>query len=65
MKIHQFDATLDSEWKSLVASKPKECIIDVTQKFFVEASLLSRKWKDKVQIFQEIKKWALEVGPFV
>jgi hypothetical protein len=63
MQMHQVDATTDSEWNSLVASKPKECITDVTQQFIVEASLLARKWQDKVGSFQEVKKWALELVP--
>jgi hypothetical protein len=67
MQMHQVDATLDSEWNSLVASKPKGCIIDVTHQFVVEASLLSRKWQEKIVGFQEVKKRALdlvqELGP--
>jgi hypothetical protein len=61
MKMHQFDATTDSEWNCLVTSKPKECITNATQQFVSEASLLSRKWKDKVGNFQEVKKRALEL----
>jgi hypothetical protein len=61
MKMHQFDATIDSEWNSLVASNPKGCITDATQQFIVEASVLTRKWQDKVGSFQEVKKWALEL----
>jgi hypothetical protein len=47
----------------LVTSKPKECITYATQQFVAEASLLSRKWQDKFGIFQEVKKWALELVP--
>jgi hypothetical protein len=36
MKMHQFDVIEDSEWNSLVASKPKECITNATQHFVVE-----------------------------
>jgi hypothetical protein len=63
MQMHQVDATTDSEWNSLVASKPKGCITDATQQFVVEASLLARKWQDKVGSFQEVKKRALELVP--
>jgi hypothetical protein len=63
MQMHQVDATTDSEWNSLVASKPKGCITDATQQFMAEASLLARKWQDKVGSFQEVKKWALELVP--
>jgi len=67
MKMHQVDVTTDSELKYSVASKTKECIIDTTQQFVVEVSLLARKWKDKVGRFQEVKKraleWVLELGP--
>jgi hypothetical protein len=28
-----------------------------------EASLLARKWQDKVGSFQEVRKWALELVP--
>jgi hypothetical protein len=63
IQMHQVDATTNSEWNSLVASKPKECIIDATQQFIAEASLLVVKWKDKVGSFQEVKKWALELVP--
>jgi hypothetical protein len=61
--MHQVDATTDSEWNSLVTSKPKGCITDVTQQFVVEASLLSRKWQDKVVNFQGVRKRALELVP--
>jgi hypothetical protein len=63
MKMHQVDATIDSKWNSLVTSKPKGCITDETQQFIVEASLLARKWQDKVGSFQEVKKRALELVP--
>jgi hypothetical protein len=63
LQMHQVDAIADSEWNSLVASKPKECITDATQQFVVEASLLARKWQDKVDNFQEVRKRALELVP--
>jgi cysteinyl-tRNA synthetase len=63
MQMHQVDATVDSEWNSLVASKPKGCITDATQQFIVEASLLARKWQDKIVGFQEVRKRALELVP--
>jgi hypothetical protein len=56
IQIHQVDATTDSEWNSLVTSKPKGCITDATQQFIAEASLLARKWQDKVGSFQEVRK---------
>jgi hypothetical protein len=61
--MHKVDDIVDSEWNSLVASKPKECITDTTQKFVSEASLLARKWHDKVDNFQDVKKRALELVP--
>jgi hypothetical protein len=63
MQMHQLDTTKNSEWNSLVASKPKGCIIDATQQFVTEASLLARKWRDKVGSFQEVRKRALELVP--
>jgi hypothetical protein len=63
MQMHQVDATTDFEWNSLVAFKPKECITDVTQYFIVEASLLARKWQNKVGSFQEVNKRALDLIP--
>jgi hypothetical protein len=42
-------------------SNPKECIIDDTQQFVVEASLISRKWQDKVDNFQDVRQRALEL----
>jgi hypothetical protein len=41
MQMHQVDATKDSEWNSLVASKPKEYNKETTQQFLAEASLLT------------------------
>jgi hypothetical protein len=61
--MHQVDVIADSEWNSLVASKPKECIINATQQFLTEASLISRKWQDKVDKFQDVRKGALELIP--
>jgi hypothetical protein len=63
LQMHQVDSIADSEWNSLVVSKPKECITDATQQFVVEASLLSRKWQDKVDNFQDVRKRALELVP--
>jgi len=57
--MHQVDATIESEWNSLVASNPKGCIADETQQFMAEASLLSRKWQDKVVNFQGVRKRAI------
>jgi hypothetical protein len=34
-----------------------------TQQFVVEASVLSRKWQDKVENFQEVRKKSLELVP--
>jgi hypothetical protein len=63
MKMHQIDATADSEWNSLVAAKPKEYNKDTTQQFLAEASLLTQKWQDKVEIFHGVKHRALELVP--
>jgi hypothetical protein len=60
--MHQVDA-IDSEWNSLVASRPKECNKEMTQQFLAEASLLTRKWKDKVQRFHRVKHRALALVP--
>jgi hypothetical protein len=61
--MHRVDATTDSEWNSLVTSKPKGCITDMTQQFMVEASLLSINWQEKVIDFQGVRKRALELVP--
>jgi hypothetical protein len=61
VQMHHMDTIADSEWNSLVVSKPKECIIDANQQFVVEASLLARKWQDKVEKFQEVRKRSLEL----
>jgi hypothetical protein len=52
MKMHQVDATEDSEWNLLIDSKRKECSKEKNQQFVAEASLLTRKWQDKVGKFQ-------------
>jgi hypothetical protein len=61
--MHQVDTTTDSEWNSLVASKLKEYNKEATQQFLEEASLLTRKWKDKVGSFHEIKHRELQLVP--
>jgi hypothetical protein len=33
----------------------------VTQQFVAEASLLARKWQDKIKSFQEVRKQALKL----
>jgi hypothetical protein len=58
--MHQVDATTHSEWNLLVMSKPKGCGKEATQEFVVEASLLTRKWQDKVGNFQGVKERSLE-----
>jgi hypothetical protein len=44
-------------------SKTKECITFATQQFFFEASLLARKWQDKVENFQDLRKRSIEIIP--
>ena len=61
MQMHQVDATTYFEWNLLVASKPKGCSKEVTQPFVAEASLLTRKWQDKVGNFQGVKEQTLEL----
>jgi len=61
--MHQVDSIADLEWNSLIASKTKEFIIDATQQFVFEASLLARKWQDKVDNYQDVRKRALELVP--
>jgi hypothetical protein len=56
MKMHQFDATTDSKWNLLVTSKTKADSKETTQQFVAEASLLTRKWQDKVGNFQGVKQ---------
>jgi hypothetical protein len=63
MQMYQVDATIDSGWNYLVASKPKGCIIDATQQFIAKASLLSRKWQDKIVSFQEVRRRSLALVP--
>jgi hypothetical protein len=61
--MHKFDATTYSKWNSLVTSKPKGCSTEATQQFVAEASLLARKWQDKVGNFQGVRERALELVP--
>jgi hypothetical protein len=56
MKMHQVDATADFEWNLFVDAKPKECSKETTQQFLAEASLLARKWQDKIGSFQGVKQ---------
>jgi hypothetical protein len=56
MKMHQVDATTDSQWKLLVEGKPKEYKKEITQQFLAEASLLAQKWHDKIGSFQGVKQ---------
>jgi hypothetical protein len=61
--MHQVETLADAEWNSLIASKPKEFNLNATQQFVAEASLLSRKWKDKLEQFQEVREKSLELVP--
>jgi hypothetical protein len=47
----------------LVASNTKADKKETTQQFVAEASLLTRKWQDKVGNFQGVKQKALELVP--
>jgi hypothetical protein len=44
-------------------AKPKEYNKEMTQQFLAEASLLTRKWQDKVENFHEVKHRDLELVP--
>jgi uncharacterized coiled-coil DUF342 family protein len=57
------ETLVDAEWNSLIASKPKEFNTNATQQFVAEASLLARKWQDKIEHFQEIREKSLELVP--
>ena len=61
--MHQVYVTIYSKWNPLVASNPKGCIIEETQQFVIEASLLPRKWQDKVGGIDELRKQSLELVP--
>jgi hypothetical protein len=61
MQMHKVDAITCSEWNLLVSSNPKECSKEATQQFFVEATLLARKWQQKVGNFQGVKEQSLEL----
>jgi hypothetical protein len=54
---------------SLIASNPKEFSTSAMQQFVAEASLLARKWQDKIEHFQEgqgeIPRTSTRVGPFI
>jgi hypothetical protein len=63
LQMHQVDTIADSKWNSLVTSKTKGCITDTTQQFVIEASLLARKWHEKLDNFQDVRKRALELVP--
>jgi hypothetical protein len=63
MKIHQVDATTDFEWKLLVTPKTKVDSKEATQHSIAEASLLTRKWQEKVGNFQGLKEKALDLVP--
>jgi hypothetical protein len=41
----------------------KEFNLSTTQQFIAEASLLARKWQDKLEHFQEIREKYLELVP--
>jgi hypothetical protein len=59
--MHQVETLADAEWNSLIASKLKEFNLNATQQFIAEASLLARKWQDKLEQFQEIREKSLEL----
>jgi hypothetical protein len=48
---------------SFIASNLKEFNLNATQQFIVEASFLARKWKDKLEQFQEVREKYLELLP--
>jgi hypothetical protein len=61
LHMHQVDAISGSKWDSLVASNPKECITDTTHQFVAKTSLLAKKWQDKVDNLQEVRKRSLKL----
>jgi hypothetical protein len=63
LQMHQVETLVDEEWNSLITSNPKEFNTSATQQFVAEASLLARKWQDKIEHFQEIRKKSLELVP--
>jgi hypothetical protein len=59
--MHQVETLADAKWNSLMASKPKEFNLNTTQQFVAKASLLARKWQDKLEHFQEVKEKVLKL----
>jgi hypothetical protein len=63
--MHQVDPTKYSEWNSLVASKPKGCIIEATQQFIVGALLLAQEMARSSWEISRSEEVGLGVGPRV
>jgi hypothetical protein len=54
VQIQQLDYVVDSKWKTLMATKPIEPDVAMTQEFVIGASILVRKWKDKVEQYDNL-----------
>jgi hypothetical protein len=49
------------EWNTLVATKPEEPNVTITQDVFVGASILARKWQDRVEHCDIFHQHALQI----
>jgi len=63
LNMHQGETLADVECNVLFSSKLKEFHLNATWQFVAEASFLYRKWKDKLEQFQEVKEKYLELVP--
>jgi nitrogen fixation protein len=66
--MQQLDAIANTEWTTLLETKLEEPIVTVTQEFFVGASILARKWQDRIKHYNSFHQHTLtivlELGPF-
>jgi hypothetical protein len=61
--LQQLDALVDTKWNALLATEPEVLDVNAAQEFVVGASILARKWKDRVDQCDIFRQQALQIVP--
>jgi hypothetical protein len=57
------DSLAETEWNALLATKPKVPDINIIQEFVAGASILVRKWQDRVAHYDSFCEQSLSIVP--
>jgi len=61
VQLEHLDSSIDIEWNSLLATKPEETNVVAGQELVASASILIRKWKERVDQYNQFAQQKMQV----